>query len=210
MFTASIASPALAAWASGIATGLGLFAVVGAQSAFILRQGLMRAHLKSIIAVCALTDALLITASVLGLQMLTGVVPWLTQGMLWFGVAFLSWYGVQSGLRALRAESGLAAAKTAVPSRRAALLAALGFTLLNPHFWLDMVVIGALADGFAETRMLFAAGVICASVLWLMVLAIGSRLFAPFFTRAVAWRVLDALIAVVMVALAAGLLAKGI
>ncbi|MFC4727014.1 LysE/ArgO family amino acid transporter [Coralloluteibacterium thermophilus] len=210
MLSATLATPAVTAWLTGTATGLGLFAVVGAQSAFILRQGLMRAHLKSIILVCALTDALLITLSVLGLQLLTGMVPWLTQAVLWFGVAFLSWYGVQSALRAWRAESGLQAAKVAVPSRRAAMLAALGFTLLNPHFWLDMVVIGALADSFAETRLLFAGGVITASVLWLLVLAVGSRLFAPLFQKATAWRVLDALIAVVMIGLAAGLLAKGI
>lgn len=206
----STTAPALTAWLAGTATGLGLFAVVGAQSAFIVRQGLMKAHLKSIIAVCALTDALLIVASVLGLQLLLARAPWLTQAVLWFGVAFLAWYGVQSALRAWRSGGGLAAVRTAVPSRRAAMLAALGFTLLNPHFWLDMVLIGALAERFGETRLLFAGGVITASVLWLLVLAVGSRLFAPLFSRAAAWRVLDALIAVVMIGLAAGLLAKGL
>ena len=90
---ATLSSPLfLTAWASGTATGLGLFAVVGAQSAFILRQGLMRAHLLSVVAICALIDAVFIFASVSGLQALTSWFPWLTTAVLWFGVAFLSWY----------------------------------------------------------------------------------------------------------------------
>lgn len=200
----------LTAWASGTATGLGLFAVVGAQSAFILRQGLMRAHLLSVVAICALIDAVFIFASVSGLQVLTTWFPWLTTAVLWFGVAFLSWYGLQSARRALSATGGLAAARDVAPSRRAAMLGALGFTLLNPHFWLDMVVVGSLAHGFDDARMAFAAGAFTASLLWLAVLGIGSRLFAPFFSSALAWRVLDGVIAVVMIGLAISLAVKGV
>jgi L-lysine exporter family protein LysE/ArgO len=198
------------AWASGTATGLGLFAVVGAQSAFILRQGLMRAHLLSVVAICALIDAVFIFASVSGLQALTSWFPWLTTAVLWFGVAFLSWYALQSARRAWTATGGLAAARDVVPSRRAAMLGALGFSLLNPHFWLDMVVVGSLAHGFEDARMAFAAGALTASLLWLAVLGIGSRLFAPFFARPSAWRVLDGAIAMVMAALAVGLALKGV
>ena len=98
---ATLSSPLfLTAWASGTATGLGLFAVVGAQSAFILRQGLMRAHLLSVVAICALIDAVFIFASVSGLQALTAWFPWLTTAVLWFGVAFLTWYALQSARRA--------------------------------------------------------------------------------------------------------------
>ncbi len=208
---AALSSPLLvSAWVSGTATGLGLFAVVGAQSAFILRQGLMRAHLLVVVAICVLIDAVFIFASVSGLQALTTVFPWLTTAVLWFGVVFLSWYAVQSGKRAMSAQSGLAAARDVVPSRRAAILGALGFSLLNPHFWLDMVVVGSLAHGFEEARMAFAAGAFTASVIWLSVLAIGSRLFAPFFSNATAWRILDGVIAIIMAALAISLAVRGI
>ena len=91
---------------------------MGAQSAFILRQGLMRAHLASVVAICALIDAVFIFASVSGLQALTTWFPWLTTAVLWFGVAFLSWYALQSARRAWSANGGLAAAREAVPSPR--------------------------------------------------------------------------------------------
>ncbi|MBO1111531.1 LysE/ArgO family amino acid transporter [Bordetella petrii] len=208
----SLASfPALfTAWASGTATGLGLFAVVGAQSAFILRQGLMRAHLLSILALCAAIDAVFIFASVWGLQAVASWFPWLTHAILWFGVAFLGWYALQSARRALRAQGGLRAAQHAVPSRRAALLGAAGFTLLNPHFWLDIMVVGSLAHSFDNARLAFAAGALTASLLWLAVLGIGSRLFAPWFADPRAWRVLDGIIAAVMAALAVRLASSGL
>lgn len=205
-----VSLPSLAAWASGTATGLGLFAVVGAQSAFILRQGLMRAHLLSILLICALIDAIFIFASVWGLQTAAGWFPWLTNVILWFGVAFLAWYALQSARRALRSRSGLAAARHAIPSRQAALLGAIGFTLLNPHFWLDMLVVGSLAHGFAESRLWFAAGALSASIIWLAVLGAGSRLFAPAFSDPRAWRILDGVIALVMAWLAARLAYGGI
>jgi len=201
LFSASL-PPLFNAWLSGTATGLGLFAVVGAQSAYILRQGLMRAHLGSILALCALLDALFIFSSVLGLQALTARAPWLTHAMLACGVAFLAWYALQSARRALRAGGGLQAAQRGIPSRGAALLGAIGFTLLNPHFWLDMVLVGTLAHSFGDTRMAFAGGALTASALWLAVLGIGARLCAPMLASPRAWRMLDGVIAVVMALLA--------
>jgi len=191
-------SALVSAWASGAATGLGLFAVVGAQSAFILRQGIMRSHLLAIMAVCAIIDAVFIFASVMGLQAVTEAYPWLTNAILWFGVAFLLWYAAQSALRALRPRGVQAMARQAMSSRRAALLGAVGFSLLNPHFWLDMMVVGSIAQSFEEARLGFAAGTLTASVLWLVVLGAGSRLFAPLFKSARAWRILDGMIAAVM------------
>ena len=210
MFTLTSSPAFLTAWASGTATGLGLFAVVGAQSAFILRQGLMRAHLLSILAICALLDGIFIFGSVWGLQAVANWFPWLTHAILWFGVAFLAWYGLQSARRALRAQGGLVAAQHVVPSRSAALLAAAGFTLLNPHFWLDIMVLGSLAHGFEDARLAFATGALTASVLWLIVLGVGSRLFAPYFSNPKAWRVLDGMIAVIMLALAFRLAYNGL
>lgn len=102
MFAAAMptVSPLVAAWTSGTLTGLGMFAVVGAQSAFILRQGIARAHLSAILLVCALIDACFIFGSVSGLQALTAWLPGLAGAVQWCGVAFLSWYGVQSARRA--------------------------------------------------------------------------------------------------------------
>ncbi len=206
-----ILSPSLAsAWASGIATGLGLFAVVGAQSAFILRQGLMRAHLRSILAACALIDATFIFGSVLGLRTIMSWAPWLTGAVLWFGVAFLSWYAVQSALRAWRPRGGIQAARQTLSSRRAALLGALGFSLLNPHFWLDMMVVGSLAQTFHDARLAFATGTLTASLMWLLLLGTGSRLLAPLFSDPRAWRVLDGLIAIIMAGLALLLACSGL
>lgn len=210
MFTFASSSAALTAWASGTATGLGLFAVVGAQSAFILRQGLVRAHLFSILAVCALLDGIFIFSSVWGLQTVVSWFPWLTHVILWFGVAFLTGYALQSARRAIRAQGGLHAAQHAVPSRTAALLAAAGFTLLNPHFWLDIMVLGSLAHSFDDARLAFAAGAVTASVLWLIVLGAGSRLFAPYFLNPRAWRILDGAIALIMATLAIRLALDGL
>ena len=182
---------------------------MGAQSAFILRQGLMRAHLASVVAICALIDAVFIFASVSGLQALTTWFPWLTTAVLWFGVAFLSWYALQSARRAWSANGGLAAAREAVPSRRAAMLGALGFAA-EPAFLAGHGG-GRLAGARLRRRPHgLAAGALTASLLWLAVLSIGSRLFAPFFASASAWRVLDGIIAVIMAALAVSLALKGI
>lgn len=210
MFSLVSHSSLFSAWASGIATGMGLFAVVGAQSAFILRQGLMRAHLTSVLLICALIDAVFILASVWGLQAVTARLPGLSQAILWFGVSFLLWYAFQSARRALTHTGGLVAAQQAVPSRRGALLGAAGFSLLNPHFWLDMMVVGSLADRFEEARMGFAVGALTASIVWLAILGTGSCLFAPLFSNPRAWRVLDGIIAVIMVCLALGLAYKGV
>ncbi|HEY0295490.1 MAG TPA: LysE family transporter [Bordetella sp.] len=198
------------AWFSGAATGLGLFAAVGAQSAYILRQGILRAHLLGILAVCALLDATFIFASVLGLRMLDHGLPWLTQAISGFGVAFLAWYALQAARRALRPGQGLQAAAQGRHSRRAALLGAVSLSLFNPHFWLDIMVVGSLAHGLDQDRLAFGAGAMTASLFWLAVLGLGSRLFAPLFAAPRAWRVLDGGMAVLMSALALKMAAAAI
>lgn len=210
MFASLSQSASLFAWLSGTVTGLSLFAVVGAQSAFILRQGIMRAHVGWVIVSCALVDAVFIIASVTGLQMLTARVPALTQVVLWFGVVFLVWYALQSARRAWRPGAGLAAAAHAAPSRKAAVAGAFAFSLLNPHFWLDMVVLGSLANGFDGARLAFASGAITASVLWLMVLGAGATMLAPLLRSVRAWRILDGVIAAVMLLIAARLAVAGV
>jgi len=152
--------------------------------------------------VCALIDACFIFGSVSGLRALTDWLPGLADAVLWCGVVFLSWYGIQSARRAWRPATGPRADQAAVSSRRAALLGAVGFTLLNPHFWLDMLVLGSIAHGFDDARFGFAAGALTASVLWLAALGLGSRLCAPLFRSPGAWRWLDGGIAAVMFLLA--------
>ncbi|KRG76856.1 lysine transporter LysE [Stenotrophomonas ginsengisoli] len=210
MFNETFATPGLAAWVSGAATGIGLFAVVGAQSAFILRQGIARNHILAIIATCAVIDAAFIFASVAGLRRLTDALPWLTGVLLWGGVAFLLWYALQSARRAIAGSSGLQADDTEGNSRKAMVLAAAGFSVINPHFWLDMVVIGSIADNFGAARMSFAAGVATASLIWLTAQGLGARALAPLFTKPRTWRVLDGSIAVILCVLALGLAIGGL
>lgn len=210
MLTLFSAGPGLAAWLSGAATGLGLFAVVGAQSAFILRQGLLRTHIIPVIATCAAIDAVFVFASIAGLKTVTTALPWLTSAILWGGVAFLAWYALQSARRAVVGGGGLGQAGAGNGSLRAALMAAVGFSVVNPHFWLDMVVIGSIAESFGGERMAFAAGVVTASCMWLTAQGLGARLLAPLFQKPGTWRVLDGVIAVLLSALAIGLAVKGV
>ncbi|WNH51286.1 LysE/ArgO family amino acid transporter [Stenotrophomonas oahuensis] len=210
MFSFISGGPGLAAWFSGAAAGIGLFAVVGAQSAFILRQGILRKHIVPVVATCAAIDAIFIFASVAGLNTLTRALPWLTTVVLWGGVTFLAWYAWQSARRALAGTGGLQMDDSDNTSRRAVLTAAVGFSLINPHFWLDMMVIGSIADNFGNERMAFAAGVVTASCLWLTAQGLGARLLAPLFTKPKTWRILDGTIAVILSVLALSLAFRGV
>jgi L-lysine exporter family protein LysE/ArgO len=216
MFSPFLTSPALAAsssfgaWTAGAVTGLGLFAVVGAQSAFVLRQGLLRTHILSVLITCGLVDAGVILASVLGLQAVMAYMPGLAAIMLVAGGLFLLGYGLRSAHRAWRPRLFGAVTHGTAISRGATIVAALGFSLLNPHFWLDMLVVGSVAHGFGDARLAFAGGAFMASIFWLVALSLGARLLAPWFSRPGAWRTLDAVIAVVMIGLAIRLLAGAV
>lgn len=195
------------AFAHGFAASAALIVAIGAQNAFVLRQGLRREHVGAVVAVCALSDLLLITFGVAGLGALVQRHAGLLLAARWGGAAFLALYGLFAARRALSPHV-LAAAGGAALSRRQAVLACLGFTYLNPHCWLDTVVlIGSLSaqqpDG---ARDAFGAGAAAASVVWFTALGYGARLLAPVFARPAAWRVLDGGIAAVMWSLAAALL----
>lgn len=210
MFSVVSAQAAGSAWLSGAGIGIGLFAIVGAQSAFILRQGIMRQHVIPIIATCFAIDAVFIMASVAGLRQLTAQLPWLTTVLLWGGVAFLTWYAAQSARRAVAGGGGMKLDDNGEQSLRAALMAAAGFSIINPHFWLDMMVIGSIADNFGESRMAFAIGVVTASGVWLTVQGLGARMLAPLFTKPSTWRILDGTIAVILSVLALTLAIRGV
>ncbi len=195
----------------GFGLGASLIIAIGAQNAFVLRQGLKRRHVFLSAAFCSLSDLLLISAGVFGLGALLRKAVWFLTMMTWGGAAFLAWYGAKAALRALKPETLEAGKEEALPV--AAVVATLAaFTFLNPHVYLDTVLLlgGLGARHPAAEQPWFVLGASLASVAWFFGLAYGARLLAPLFKRPVTWRVLDALIAAVMFLLAGGLVAGGL
>lgn len=202
------AALAAALFVQGLALSLGLIVAIGAQNAFVLRQGLRREHVGSVVLFCAVADAVLIAAGVLGMARALGASPGLARALALAGAAFLAAYGVQALRRARQPRRLEATAGGAGPGRAAVLAQAAAFTLLNPHVYLDTVLlVGSI--GAAQPAALqgwFIAGAGSASLLWFGLLGFGARRLAPWFARPVAWQRLDALIAVTMFVLAALLL----
>ncbi len=249
-----------AAALAGLGLGLGLIVAIGAQNAFVLRQGIRREHVLPVVLICIGSDAVLIVAGVAGAGALFTAVPWLTSAARWGGALFLLGYAVLAALRALRradhdaeglrvdsnavgqmsgdgegterhrpppsgqgASDRAGAATQAIdshtttavivpePGRLLAVIGtALAFTWLNPHVYLDtFVLLGSVGSSHGQARWAFAAGAILGSTLWFSTLGLAARALAPVFARPVAWRVLDGIIAVVMTAVATGLLVGG-
>lgn len=190
---------------AGFTLGLTLIVAIGAQNAFVLRQGLARRHVGVVVAFCAFADALLMTAGVAGLAALIGQAPRLAQALAALGIAFLVAYGVRALRRAAR-PGALVAGGGAAGSRAQALAQAAGFTFLNPHVYLDTVLLVGSVGAAQAARGAFIAGAVGSSVLWFVSLGYGARLLAPWFARPRAWRLLDAAIGLTMLALAASLL----
>ena len=194
----------LTAALSGFALGLSLIVAIGAQNAFLLRQGLAGRHVASVAAVCVLSDAVLIVAGVAGAGVLVSRFPAAVTVVRLGGAAFLLVYAVLAARRALR--PGVLVPGSAAAGPAAAVATALALTWLNPHVYLDTVVLlGGLSGTWGGARWWFAAGAAAASTVWFLVLGYGAGLLRPVFARPVAWRVLDGSIALVMGALAVGL-----
>ena len=190
---------------AGFALGFSLILAIGAQNAFVLKHGLMRAHVFWICLTCAVSDAVLIAAGVAGFGALVALVPGLEWGMRLFGAAFLFWYGAKAALAAWRGGAELQATGQ-IGSLRAALLTCLALTWLNPHVYLDTVVLLGSVSAQYDNKLAFGAGAVTASFVFFFALGYGARLLAPLFARPVAWRILDGGIAVVMWAIAVSLL----
>jgi L-lysine exporter family protein LysE/ArgO len=202
--------PALLAVVSGLALGLGLIVAIGAQNAFVLRQGLRVEHVTAVVVVCALSDLVLIVAGVLGAGAALSRVPWLIPVVCFAGAAFLLCYGVLAARRALRPGALLPEATGARAGLAVTVGTGLALTWLNPHVYLDTVVLlGSMASTYGEHRWQFATGAGLGSMLWFTGLGYGARLLRPVFARPAAWRVLDCGIAVVMAALAVSLAIRG-
>ena len=195
---------------SGLAPGLALIVAIGAQNAFVLRQGIVRDHVGLVVTVCAVSDLTLIVAGVAGIGTVVEQAPSALAVVRWLGVAFLTWYGVSSLLRARRADALRAAGRGAASLRRA-VVTALALTWLNPHVYLDTVILlGSVASTHGATgRWWFAVGACTASILWFAGLGYGARLLAGVLTRPRAWQVLDVLIGLTMLAIACGLATGG-
>jgi len=197
----------LSAGLSGLALGASLIVAIGAQNAFILRQGLVRSHVFVLCLICALSDALLIAAGVGGLGTIVSRSPALISVVTLAGAVFLGTYAFLAFRRAAKPGTMVAGAPEAM-GLKTAVLTCLAFTFLNPHVYLDTVVLlGSLSAAFeGAERVAYGVGAAVASFLWFFGLGYGARFLAPLFARPAAWRVLDVVIGVVMGLLALGLL----
>ncbi|NDW44797.1 LysE/ArgO family amino acid transporter [Ruegeria sp. PrR005] len=196
------------AFFAGYALSLGLILAIGAQNAFVLRQGIRREHVFVVCLTCAFSDALLITAGVAGFGSLTQTADWFEPLMRYGGAAFLIWYGARSLHAAFTKVEALdtGPANGASLPLRPVLLTVLAFTWLNPHVYLDTVVlIGSISAQYHD-RLSFGIGAALASLTFFFALGYGARLLAPLFARPRAWQVLDTLVALTMWTIAAKLL----
>ena len=192
---------------TGLLTGFALIVAIGAQNAFVLRQGIRGEHIGAVILTCLLCDVVGIAAGVAGLGVVLSrwpaVVPVATIG----GGIYLLAFGAHAAFRAWRPES-LEAGEHTPMSLRAAVLMALAMAWLNPHFYLDtMLMLGTVANAFGDARWWFFAGTLTASTIWFVGLGLGARALRGVFARPVAWRALDSVIALIMGGLGVGLLA---
>lgn len=195
---------------AGFGAGASLIIAIGSQNAFVLRQGIRREHVLPIVLVCALSDIVLIIAGVAGIGAIVQAAPIALEIIRWAGAAFLVGYAIVAARRAFRPSTLQATAENST-SLAAAIATALALTWLNPHVYLDTVVLlGSIANAWApDSRWFFAAGACLASIVWFTALGYGARLLAPVFSKPTAWRILDASIAIVMLVLAASLILRG-
>ncbi len=192
---------------AGFTLSFSLILAIGSQNAFVLRQGIRRAHVLPIVLTCAISDALLIAAGVGGFGRLAELAPWFAPAMRYGGAAFLFVYGLLSFRSAWRGNDGLQAAEQGAGSLAAAIGTCLALTWLNPHVYLDTVVLlGSISAQYPGERLQFGAGAIAASFVFFFSLGFGARMLAPLFAKPRAWQVLDVIVGLVMWAIAASLI----
>ncbi|WP_367103865.1 LysE/ArgO family amino acid transporter [uncultured Psychrobacter sp.] len=187
---------------SGFLLGLSLIIAIGSQNAFVLKQGLRREHLFFICLFCAVSDALLISAGVAGFGTVTARYPQVVDIAKLVGVVFLLGYGLQSLYASVRLSHALSTQGQVVTSLKRALLLCFGFTWLNPHVYLDTLVLVGMVSTGASSKLVFASGAISASFVFFFVLGYGAQLLKPLFTKPKAWNILDALVGILMLYLA--------
>jgi L-lysine exporter family protein LysE/ArgO len=195
----------LQALITGFLTGLSLIVAIGAQNAFVLRQGLARSNVFLVVLICSVSDALLIALGVLGLGTAIESLPVLLEVVRWFGVGYLIWFGISSLRRAFKAES-LSTSSNSAASIKQAVLTTLSLTFLNPHVYLDTVIfVGGLSHQFGDQAFVFAVGAMTASFVWFFSLGFGASRLSPLMSKPVFWKILDIFIALVMFTIAISL-----
>ncbi len=193
------------AFISGLLLGLSLIVAIGAQNAFVLRQGLTGRFVLPVALVSALLDTTLIVLGVAGLGALLESVPFLLGLVRWLGAGYLVWFGIAS-LRRARSDQSMSVSGSDPATLTSVVLSTVTFSLLNPHVYLDTVVfLGALAAQFGDSRWWFALGACLASMVWFFSLAYGAKALSRYVTQPRFWKILDTTIAVFMFALAIGL-----
>lgn len=194
--------------AAGLGTGLSLIVAIGGQNAFVLRQGIRRDAVLPIVAICTASDAVLMTLGITGVGAVVKSWPTAVTIVGWVGGGFLLCYAVLAAHRAVRPAQP---AVSADPQRsaRSAVLTCLALTWLNPHVYLDTVLlVGSIANSYGAQRWLFGIGAVMSSALWFVALGFGARLLSGFFAKAASWRMLDALIAVTMTTLGVSMVVR--
>jgi L-lysine exporter family protein LysE/ArgO len=193
---------------AGLSMGLSLIVAIGAQNAFVLRQGLRNAHVFWVCLTCAVSDLVLILLGVTSFGKIAAILPWIAPMMRYAGAAFLCWYGFKSLRAALRSNEALRAASGEDEGLKKTLLACLAITWLNPHVYLDTVVLlGTISTGFKGHEPSFAAGAVTGSFLFFFALGYGATKLQPVFARPSAWRILDGAITLIMWSIAVKLVA---
>jgi L-lysine exporter family protein LysE/ArgO len=194
---------------AGFLLGLSLIVAIGAQNAFILRQGLRREHVLPLVLTCAVSDAVLIALGVGGFATMLSRIVWLDPLMRYAGAAFLLVYAIRSLRSAFAGGNAMETKGQATTSLQAALLTCLALTWLNPHVYLDTVVLlGSISTRYAGKEPAFALGAMTASFAFFFSLGYGARLLAQLFAKPIAWRILDGLIALVMASIGVSLLVR--
>jgi L-lysine exporter family protein LysE/ArgO len=191
---------------TGFLTGLSLIVAIGAQNAFVLRLGLMRSHVGIAVFICALSDAVLIIVGTAGMGALVQSHKSLLKAVSWIGAAYLFYFSISAARRVFKSES-LEAGEVKPMTKKAVVLSVLGFTWLNPHVYLDTVLlVGSIGSQFGNQRWLFAVGAALASLIWFVGLGYGSKAAARVMAKPITWRILDIFIAVVMASIAISLI----
>lgn len=187
----------------GLGTGLALIVAIGAQNAFVLRQGIRGEHVGVVVLICAVSDAVLIAAGIAGIGALIEAAPVVVDVIRLGGAAFLLAYAVFAARRAIKPGALTASENPRAGGLASAAATALALTWLNPHVYLDTVLLlGSIANTQGpELRWYFGVGAVLGSIAWFTALGFGARLLRPFFARPASWRILDGLIAVVMLVL---------
>ncbi|MBY3598712.1 LysE/ArgO family amino acid transporter [Rhizobium bangladeshense] len=186
-------------YATGLMMGLSLIVAIGAQNAFILRQGLRNEHVFAVCLACALSDAALIVLGVTSLQRIAGLLPWLDPVMRYGGATFLAWYGAKSLYSALRSSAALTAAEAETASFSRTFVTCLALTWLNPHVYLDTVVLlGTISTRYPGEQASFALGAVTGSFLFFFSLGYGATWLRPIFSKPSSWRMLETLVAATM------------